>query len=368
MLLDVTLYYETGFNLVDIPDSADIIKNNYRSRTIGQCTFLQSRFIGVAKVPITWNAVQGVDYCLIGTTWYYVMQITMINENMCALTLMMDAITTLELVKLNVNSIKGWLTRRHVKDDTLGRYTIDEPFQPSEPLEMVHVQSVGQVENNENINFITTSVSLTPFLTDATPASIRFGETDEDSVVVPRVPATVGSGNDVDPGAQETKFSMSGFGTSNVKPQPLPATCVWRLSDIPGGTLRTLRSIGLNLITDSYAIPSSYVTVTGEGFNSPVKSVNGEQQQIISNILVRPYLDVTDNIYNAKVWSGQFHKVTIASAVTGDSIQFDATEILPRDSDTYTDRFQFILFADPTPNGAPYLRPRNYLGIQANFP
>lgn len=354
MLYDIILYYNTGFNMTDIPESKAILDAWTDKKTFPQCWLLQSRFLAFVKIKGTYQDFVNADYATIGNDCYYVMGFTMANQNMAYVMLSLDALCTIGVSGILVT---GQVARRHVDSDEWFANTIDEPFQPTEKMTISDGVKMGS-RTNEVLNFVTTSVSLTPYVDNIDlPALTYLGETDETtgmrySVTVPLIPGTVGS-NDTDPRAKETVITINNM----VSQRTLPSTAVYLLNKIPTVTMRQLRSVGIEVFTDSYAIPSGYVNASS-GMAVPIEIMSGVAVDVDTGLTIEKYNTGATPLVvkNKKAYSGQFYKFIIASTASGDAKEYSVDDIYHYDLSSET-TFHVCITSDVTPNGKPYCRP-----------
>lgn len=365
MLYDVILYYNTGFNMTDIPDSKAILDAWTDKKTFPQCWLLQSRFLAFVKIKGTYQDFVNADYATIGNDCYYVMGFTMANQNMAYVMLSLDAICTIGAANM---FLTGQVVRRHVATDEWFANTIDEPFQPTEKLTISDGVKMGS-RTDEILSFVTTSVSLTPYIENIDLPAITFlGETDEAtglkySVTVPELPNTVGAQADTaDDRAKETIFTINNM----VSQRTLPATAVYLLNKVPSVTMRQLRSVGIEVFTDSYSIPSGYVNASS-GMGVPVKTMSGVSVNVDTGLTIEKYNTgaYPMQVKNKKAYSGQFYKFIIASTASGDAKEYSVDDIYHYGQSS-ENTFYVCISSDVTPNGKPYCRPRYINGQGVN--
>ena len=139
MITNVTAYFNTGFNFTNIPYDRSVLTTSTIASTkkyFPECAVLQNKGLATLRIATMWNNIDGVDYVELtngsNSVFYFVTDVSMLNDNCAQLSLLMDAVTTVGLN--NIQIISGWCKRRHVKDDTLFANILPENFTPSSEL------------------------------------------------------------------------------------------------------------------------------------------------------------------------------------------------------------------------------------------
>ena len=139
--MNVRVYYNTGFNAVNIPDTPALLDSGYFTLTdFPAIDVLQERFLSSIRIRATWNQVKNGDYCRITDTsdnydFFYVIDgISMKAQDVAELHLIPDFVTSAGGLE-NCDILDGVATRCHVDDDTYGAWELDDEYlTPSEPL------------------------------------------------------------------------------------------------------------------------------------------------------------------------------------------------------------------------------------------
>lgn len=339
----IKCFKNTGFNNIDIPDSSTRLESLATSVSFDDVWLLQDKYKTNVRVNTSYSNVKDVDYCKIGTTYYFVVGIKMLNENACELSLATDYLTTIGIANLGI--VSGWCTRRSVTNDTLFSNVIDEDFIPSEPLKLdlgVVIKPNGSASSD--LQVVTSTVDLSQIYT--------VGKTFEDtatslSVTVPFVPRLL----------TESEFVMS-LDTEHVN--RLPNTTAYDItkSNIQDG-IQAVRSLGIDTaITGSYRIPKEYISSSLIDSEGRIANVTSNNTEVESNI--NPVYDA--NVKNKKVFIGQFQRVVLTSIVSGSQEEYEAHDIYDGSGN-----FKFRVFADVSPEGRPFCKPTYYHGDTTNY-
>ena len=193
---NVRLYYETGFNAVNIPDSPALLETMTHSDFPG-LDILQGEHLSYVNVKATRAQVKNADYMRLtdGTdTFYYIVEdFTMTSTDVAMLSIVMDYFTTHGGVT-GIKFLDGVVDRHHVavEDDKYGAYTEDDPMLvPSKELEFDEVSlftdMVTEGTTKSHI-ILETTLDMKEIATNAN--AINYNTTDGDSVTVPLVNAT----------------------------------------------------------------------------------------------------------------------------------------------------------------------------------
>lgn len=342
------LYKDTGFSPENIPDSGELLNS---------CTFIdvdaiwayQNQETGSIRIKTNFENIYGVDYCKIGTdkpAYYFVNNVTMINPVTAQLDLQIDAITTIGLNKIINNLAGGWCIRRHVNNDALFSNNIQENFSPAEPLVIDFRPFVSKISNEI---IIASSVDLDKI--DFIAKTFKDSENSL-SVTVPQMPTI-------------TKGTLVNIRTNNSKTytKRLPCIKLYNYNADPdrySTALSTLWSLGMiDSITNIYNI-SGNTSFIYDGDAGAINTItfDGTDIDTDSNIPIRWNINVNNN----KVFCDQFNKVNVASFSSGDSLDYNPSDIT-RSTDN---SFQFVYWHDPSPSGKTYIRPIVFQGLDCS--
>lgn len=359
------LYYNTGFNLNNIPDNSSILSSLSKIKTVDSIWILQD-YIGSIKIRITWDDVKDVDYCSIGNTFYFVTNITMSNENTAILQLQIDPITTVGLD--NIDFINGWCTRRHVANDELFSNNLAEDFTPLDTLKV----SFAYLDHLKGKD--TTKLSLISSTIDLSQTfNVAKTFVDEQSKLSVSVPHIGGVNS-------ETTCYLTYRG--GLKSKILPSTLLYNINanattkENTKNALSSVWSLGLtDAITSSYSIewPSANISLV---YNNATDSTT--EYGDIEFIGITPadielpedfnftWSIVDYTIKNNKVFTRQFNSYIMTSISTGATIEYTPDSIYSVDS-VYP---EFLVIGDPAPDGCTYLVPKYYYKteLQSTYP
>lgn len=328
-------YFNTGFNSVNIPDSPSVLATASQ-KTFPSNWLLQNKDLTTVRLNATWEEVQNIDYVSIGDAYYYVKNITMLTEVCSELSLVLDGLTTAGGVN-RVGITGGWCKRSHTGSDTLFENNIPEPWQPSEPLEIVgikkHVESSGS-----GYTLVCSTVALTSL------TNLAQEYLDSNSSVVCYVPK-------VPPATTESECYMP-LPVYGKKVQTLPTTSLFWVDSVREA-ISQVRELGIeSCLTGAYVLPKEWGSI-GFGELNVVNVQGSMYTQSCGGAISY------GSVNNKKCFS-QFNEFSIISMVTGDKITSEAHDIYDGGaSPTIT------MFADPAPeNGKPYAQFKYFLGSQ----
>ena len=324
----VKCYFDTGLYLDNcLENLAALDLLGFTSITLDGVWLLQNREIREVKVAVSYERIKNVDYCVIGDTGYWVNGITMVNENVCVLSIQPDYITSIGVA--NIKIIDGWATRRCVTNDEIFSNTIEEPFTPMKPLKLDFggVLKPSTVASDD-YRIVVSTVDLE---TAEYTAQSYKDEANDLLVTVPQVPVAT----------QETTFQMGDY------TYKLPKAGCYNY-DLVNEGVQAVRSLGIeSCITASYTIPRAYVQ-KGSLENTRHAIIVGVNEDKESAENIRPEYA---NVKNKKALTGQFMKYTLMSLITGETQTFPVEEI------ESNGKIKWKLLSDPLPEGFPIAMP-----------
>lgn len=326
-------YFNTGFNSVNIPDSPAVLATA-SSKTFASNWLLQNKDLTAVRLNATWEEVQNIDYVAIGNSYYYVKGITMLTEVCAELSLVLDGLTTAGGVNA-VGITGGWCKRSHTGNDALFDNNIPEPWQPSEPLEIVglkkHVESTG-----DGWTLVCSTVDLTKI------ESVAQEYIDKDNAVVCYVPK-------VPPVTTESRMEavLPVYGR---KAQTLPNTSLFYVDNVLEA-IAHVRELGIeSCLTGAYVLPREWGDI-GFGERNVVNTLGKLYSQTCGGAISY------GSVNNKKCFS-QYNEFSIVAMATGDKITSEAHDIYDGGSSPTV-----LLFSDPSPeNGKPYAQFKKFLG------
>lgn len=328
-------YFNTNFNSVNIPDSPAVLATASH-KTFASNWLLQNKDLTAVRLNATWEEVQNIDYVSIGNSYYYVKGITMLTEVCAELSLVLDGLTTAGGVNA-VGITGGWCKRSHTGTDTLFANNIPEPWQPSEPLEIVglkkHIESTGS-----GWSLICSTVDLTKI------ESVAEEYLDKDNAVVCYVPK-------VPPVTTESKVDavLPVYGR---KQQTLPSTSMFYIDNVLEA-IAHVRELGIeSCLTGAYVLPKEWGDI-GFGDRNVVNALGKMYSQSCGGAISY------GSVNNKKCFS-QYNEFSVVAMATGDKITSEAHDVYDGGATPTV-----IMFSDPSPeNGKPYAQFKNFLGSQ----
>lgn len=335
-----TIFSNTGFNPVNIPDSPALL-NTYNGVSFPAMEIVQERFLRSVNVAAAWDTVKNADYCKVGDFYYFVNGITMVSPGTAQLALVPDFITSAGGVKA-IQFLDGITKRHHVakKDDTFGAYIEEDSYMsPSKPLQIVASGWKGGDDGNDE-TFMVSTLDLSEMGTDGyeKKGSTFTDPTSGETVTTPELDYSSQSTNYTVEDGKRSAF-LQGITTFRVG-----------IDELTGANVA--RNLGVETaITAQYAIPAKYVSDTPEGETGKRTSMKGVKGTI-ETTLPFEYAKVR----NMRVLYGTLNKYGIITA-SGNKSDFNPEDIRGTDS---TAKFQYI--TDVRPQGKPYFAPANYHG------
>ncbi|MBO5318698.1 MAG: hypothetical protein J6B01_02685 [Ruminococcus sp.] len=332
MSFQCTLFSNTGFNAVNIPDSPGLLAVVGNPTTVPALEIVQNRFLSSVRVHATWSAVKDVDYCMVGDFYYMVEDVRMLNGDTAELSLLPDFITSAGGPGA-LTFIDGLTERVHVSDDAYGKYNeYDELMAPAEPLQLRHFSVVPSAAFND---LIESTVELVVNGT-AQEALTYTDSVSGETVTVPQNPPLTAATDFTVGGATVVGFTGFFDGTN---------------ATVKEGVQRA-RSLGAeSAIISHYKLPSAYGTPTGSlGWYGQISGVDRDQA------ITLPFRYGSYTPANLKVLYSDFTKFGLLS-VSGNKVEFDPADIYDGGSSP-----TLRIVTDPRPDGKPYFRYKSYLG------
>lgn len=323
---NVVGYYNTGFGAGNVPDSPSVVQLA-TSKTFPSNWLLQDRDLATTRLNAGWADVQNIDYVRIGSVYYFVTGVRMLTEVCAELALQIDPLTTAGGISA-LDITDGWCTRAHAASDELFSNILDEPWNPTQELQIwgkdTFVKGSGKGEA-----LISSTVSL---LLVENVATEYFDELNNAVCYVPKVPAVS------DP--TTCVMQLPGWGR---REQVLPATQLFYNEDFKD-VVQQVRSLGLSdAITGCYVLPYEWGTFT--------VSLNVAQGvNYTKDFTTLPFNYVS--VQNKKVLA-LFNTYTLLSIASGDAKTFDAHDIYVSGMSSP----RFVFYSDPAPNGRPFGQP-----------
>ena len=345
----VTVYFNTGFNGVDIPASPSVLASASK-KTYSDVYYMREDIDKPSiRIKDSYENLCAVDYCSITTsrgTSYYFASPSSLSRGVTVLALDLDALLTMGGAS-NLNYISGWQERGHIKksDDVLFDNLAPEDWKPSQALEATSMQGLNiSGTANADINILVSNIALESLgntdLTQEVIEGITNGELDP-VMYFPKITTTT----------NPTGFYIYDFQESQEHNFTLPNTAAYNpdAANIQKG-LNKLYSCGQLQLQSSYQIPKEYVSanygvVAGRYTN--LHGIHGEEQ--LSGIPFE-YAISGYTPKNKKVFS-TFRSYVVVNLGSGDMSIKEPAEIYDGNAAP-----SIILWTDPCSTGKPYAR------------
>lgn len=356
MKYNTTIYKHTGFNASNIPDSpAAVIAaagNNFLN--LQDSILRQDSGIAYLKVQARWEDIEDADYCKVGNIYYFVTDIKMINDNVAALQLAEDSLTTLGGVK-NITFIDGLVTRRSEPSDAeIFSNNLPENFANRFQLVCETYKLDEEVEQKINytdtMKIITSTIDLTQ-VSDLADVYVGDATTGDYNVVVPSIPSPV-------PEENATTFTL---GSDTITP---PGVCSFDFeNENIQAAIKKIRALGLeNVLVGCYAVPKSFLNARKDTTGKIINILSVPHSKLhmydINSKKLAVVYGIADYIPKNKKCYSILNTVTLYSPISGDTKTFYAYD-LDREC-------AFDLFADCTSGGRTYCRPHVINGEETN--
>lgn len=338
MIATVRCYYNTGLtvsNCLNSYLSLDSLGFDYRD--FPNVAIKQDRGLINIRLSTSYENIKDADYCRINNVCYWVTSVVMLNDNVADVQLQQDYLTTLGVSGLEV--VSGWCTRRHVVDDTLYSNTIDEPFTPSNKLE---IDFGSKIDGGGPDGFYSIAVSSVDLLSITETATAYF-DSDKDKVLVPNLPLV---------SANNTSYS-----SDVVSPQKTSYIAATNAYDLSVETVRngvkSVRQLGVeSCVGACYMLPK--VWATADGIGGLLTSIVNKHQDVTST-----FGGTWGNYKNNKAYSGQFQKIINFSMCSGETSETRVEDII----DPNSSRVVWSTYADCRYSGKPGCKPKYFHNV-----
>ena len=345
----VTVYFNTGFNGIDIPASPSVLASASK-KTYADVYYTREDIDKPSiRIKDTYENLCAVDYCSITTsrgTAYYFATPAALSKGVTLLTLDLDALLTMGGA-VNLNYISGWQERGHIKksDDLLFDNLAAEDWRPSQALEASSMQGLNiSSGSTADLNVIISSIALESLgnteLTQEVIEGIASGSLDP-VMYFPKI------GMATDP----TGFYIYDFQDTQEHDFKLPNTAAYNPAalNIQNG-LDKLYSCGQLQLQGSYQIPKEYISpsygVTAGRYTN-LHGIHGEE--LLSGIPFE-YSVTGYTPKNKKVYA-TYRSYAIVNLGSGDMSIKEPAEIYDGNEAP-----SIILWSDPCSTGKPYAR------------
>lgn len=356
MAYSVKCWTNTGYNAVNIPDSAAMLGDS--AFDLPALDIVQDWGLSEVRVRVGDNPIANVDYVRIGSEYYSCTGVAMQAPDVAVLQLQYDAITSCggpgALVYLD-----GVTERHTTADDTMFKYTQDDPLMA--PREALQLKSGGmKFKINAGEDAVTVVESTIDLLdlgksftksesggyTGFKGSGVTFSDPSDDSLAV-TVPYTKSVS-----GTTEYTISYSDAGKDSSVTVRSPATMLYDASNatIQNG-LAMVRALGVeSAVVSQTAFPASYIH-TGSMTDGIISTSTGITSDVSSDL---PYAYTA--VRNNRLLYGEYNKYGL---VTADGSK---SEFLPEQIAENGAAPAIRMIPDPRPDGKPYFRFRTYMG------
>lgn len=147
----VTGYYNTGFDIINVPDSPSLLRSCSTARTFPAFDILNKRFLSTIRIKINpangENDLAGLEYLELyeegkqsESVFYYVSSYQLTSRDVAILSVCQDSFLTIGGINAFENA-SLFAKRTHISrsDDDFGKWTEDDELLcPNEPLQLVH--------------------------------------------------------------------------------------------------------------------------------------------------------------------------------------------------------------------------------------
>jgi len=417
MKVSVRLYYNTGFNLIDRPQSPSVVESSSATYLdIPNVFVVQNVGLDSLIIPLSYENSRGIDYvrliAYMGTQQiqektYYVLTSypTMMNEQNCLLQIRQDFIATYGITKNDF--ISGQINAAHVPADTWKwAETGENRFTPSGVLQLAVKELNPDTLNSTNrswdkVNIVNTTLDPVKTATNDKAdvkwsSGVGLDDTHIGNINV-AVPLTVANNFSTNYKLYKpTGITISGSPTFSQVNYSSKGYASYLLSPFSGGqedssssfaakehnTLAYLRSYGLtDSILASYNVDRMYVNENNLSTSrvDDTKEINEDTIDLserklfqidpinitVSNILPSifryEYTIGTYTPHNKKVFAGECNKYILISKCTGNKIEFKPEDIMILSNNIPTTSFPILqITADLRVKGSPKLFPLFY--------
>ena len=362
---NVRLYYETGFNAVNIPDSPALLETMKHADFPG-LDILQGEHLSYVNIKATRAQVKNADYMRLtdGTdTFYYIVEdFTMTSTDVAMLSIVMDYFTTHGGVT-GIKFLDGVVERHHVavEDDKYGAYTEDDPMLvPSKELEFDEVSlftdMVTEGTTKSHI-ILETTLDMKEIATNAN--ALDYTTAGGDSVTVPLVNATKK--------VSAVNVHVDAYDPSALTKEFITPKTVYCDADNENviSAIGRARSLGVeDGILNSYIIPDAAVVTydNGKDGDGNITSLTGAHK-FENTDLDFEYATVN----NKRVLYGSLNSFMLVSPANGNSVTFKPEDIAYNSFGDMITSPRVCMNTDPRPDGRPYFRFEYYKGNNYDF-
>ena len=356
------VYFNTGFNTVNVPDGPALLESAALSHAdAASLDLLQDGFLSNIRIRTDWNTVKNGDYCKVGNYYYFIADIQMTSGDVANLQLIPDYVTSAGGF-LVLDILDGLTDRVHVVDDTYGLYGADDPYMA--PAYDMDIESWTYSFSTSNVEtFVESTINLQQLGTqrrnNTTLAMTATDATDPNNPFVctyPVVPTISEAGVD----GTKYKASIIPSGTeydlTYVKGQA--AFDINAQNTDVGYGIAQARSLGVEeAISGQYSIPSQLCSYTQAGISGYVAVLHGVAGNGVASSVPFSY---ASGVKNNRVLYGSYTPYTLISSV-GNAVTANAEEVY---DGGVGPTIRYV--SDPRRTGKPYFRFKVLNGIDVD--
>lgn len=356
MIATVTLFYNTGFNSKNLPDSPALL-NTMTARTFDSNYELQNNEITNCFIEATWDDVKNADYLKLSNCYFFIVSRNMLNENCAELRLQIDALTSLGGPNALTYS-GGIIHRAHVgvNEDAIFSNVVTEDIGPLQPIKIIVNGSIG-TSSGDSVTIVGSTLSLThPGVIENTDGTISYIDPD----YVPKAFTFKGS------------IGQDDYTATLAQPVPLPTESVVTID----GDSNKISAVGLydytltkanqrylRMLQLDGAILYCYNMPTSFGGHTIITGVHGqgELNPVATGVELTasgaPFVRGDYTARNNKVYA-MYSTYRLSFDISGDEQVFNACDLYNGNTAPV-----FLLTADPQPGGFFIARPKVFQGI-----
>lgn len=356
MIATVTLFYNTGFNPKNLPDTPALL-NQMTSQTFDSNFELQNNEITNCFIDATWSEVKNADYLKLSNCYFFIISRTMVNENCAELHIQIDAVTSLGGA-INLTYSGGIINRAHVgaNDDTLFGNCVEEDIGPLQPIKIIVNGSIG-TSGNDSVTLVGSTLSLTqPGVIETTGGKIEY----TDPTYVPQAFTFKGS------------IGQDDYTITLAEPVPLPVESIITIdgdsNKISGVglydyTLTKANQRYLRMLNLDGAILYCYNMPTSFGGSTIITGVHGTGELNPTATGVdftasgAPFVRSDYTARNNKVYA-MYSTYRLSFDISSDEQIFNACDLYNGNTAPV-----ITITADPQPNGYFIARPKIFQGL-----
>ena len=336
MSYSVTVYKNTGFNAVNIPDSPALLESASKLTALPTLEILQDSGLSEVYLKATYNEINGADYVRIGS-WYYIVDGApiMTSVDVCRLLLIPDFVTSAGGAG-NLSYTDGVTERVCVptSSDDFGAYTEDDELTaPSQSLNIQH--NMFTYSSSGETSFVESTLDLYAGATDNSGITYEDPATHE-TCTVPYMPTVT---------SQTTHKYGGGHGTITYN------------STFPSVKEGMKRARGLGVesgIIAQYTVPNIFIdsATAIDSATGAYTNMAGREDEQATTINFEQ-----GTVQNKRCLYGEYTKYGILT-MGGNKAEFKAEDIYESGASAPSVKYKADIRAD----GRPYWRFKSFLG------